>query len=174
MFGDGDMTVLSQTLAGKRVLLVEDDTPVALLLEDLLMEVGCVPVASCSSVAKAMEAIGKHTFDLAVLDVNLNGERSYPIADALDERHIPFLFVSAYGDETAPPDHVNWKVCPKPFRVEDLAAMMCVALNNAGSACPPDAGPRQPRPMSFGDGLPQFKGLDRPADLIVADGISEK
>ncbi len=130
-----------QKLVGKRVLVVEDEALVALLLEDLLIEVGCTPVGSYGSVAKAMEAVGNETFDLAVLDVNLNGEKAYPIADALAERHIPFVFVSCYVDETPPADHDNWKVRAKPFRVKDLEAMVSGMLDNFASARPPDADP---------------------------------
>jgi CheY-like chemotaxis protein len=140
------MMVLPRMLAGKRVLVVEDETPVALLLEDLLIEVGCIPVGSCSTVARAMEAVGTKTFDFAVLDVNLNGERSYSVADALAERDIPFLFVSGYCDETTPPHRTNWKVCAKPYMVADLAAIMSIALNNTAPAHPPDAGPPRPKP----------------------------
>jgi CheY-like chemotaxis protein len=133
--------VLPPKLVGKRVLVVEDEALVALLLEDLLIEVGCTPVGSYGSVAKAMEAVGNETFDLAVLDVNLNGEKSYPIADALAERHIPFVFVSCYVDETPPPDHDNWKVRAKPFRVKDLEAMMSGVLDSFNSVRPLEADP---------------------------------
>jgi hypothetical protein len=70
-------------------------------------------------------------FDLAVLDVNLAGEMVYPVAEVLTERHIPFLFLSGYGDEAIPPGHSNWRVCAKPFRGDDLASMMSAALESA-------------------------------------------
>ncbi|MEA2773389.1 MAG: hypothetical protein QOD93_6351, partial [Acetobacteraceae bacterium] len=68
------------------------------------------------------------TFDLAVLDVNLGGEKVYPVAEVLAERHIPFLFLSGYGDEAIPPGHSDWRVCAKPFKGNDLAIMMSAAL----------------------------------------------
>lgn len=120
--------VIPQVLAGKRVLIVEDELIVALLVEDFVTEFGCSAVGPCGSVEKALDAVRTEKFDLAVLDVNLGGEKVYPVAEALTERHIPFLFLSGYGDEAVPADHCEWKVCSKPFRAADLAKMMSAAL----------------------------------------------
>jgi CheY-like chemotaxis protein len=115
-------------LAGKRILIVEDELLVALLIEDLLGELGCSILGPCGSVAKALDAARSEAFDLAVLDVNLAGEKVYPVVEVLAERGIPFLFLSGYGDEAIPPGHREWKVCAKPFRGADLAIMMSAAL----------------------------------------------
>jgi DNA-binding NtrC family response regulator len=120
-----------QTLAGKRVLIVEDEALVALLLEEVLSEFGCIPVGPCNSLTKALEAIGTETFDLAVLDINLNGEKVYPVAYALAERHIPFLFVSGYGatgEAAIPLCRSDWKVCAKPFKINNLAEMLLAVM----------------------------------------------
>jgi DNA-binding response OmpR family regulator len=82
-------------------------------------------------VADALQAVRDRRFDLAVLDVNLGGERVYPVAAALDAMRIPFLFVSGYGEEAIPPGRYDWKVCSKPFRADDLAATMSAVLNSA-------------------------------------------
>jgi DNA-binding response OmpR family regulator len=124
------MVVTPQVLAGKRVLIVEDEMLVALLIEDFLTEMGCSTLGPCGSVAKALVAARTETFDLAVLDVNLAGEKVYPVAEVLLQRHIPFLFLSGYGDEAIPPGHGEWKVCAKPFRGDDLASMMSAALES--------------------------------------------
>ena len=123
--------VAPQILSGKRVLIVEDELLVALLVEEFLLDFGCTPAALCSNVAEALEALESGAFDLAVLDVNLGGERSYPIADALATRGIPFLFVSGYGNEAMPSDHSDWKVCAKPFTENDLATMLSTVLHEA-------------------------------------------
>lgn len=120
--------VVPRVLAGKRVLIVEDELLVALLIEDFLTEFGCSTLGPCGSVAKALDAARSETFDLAVLDVNLGGEKVYPVAEVLTERQIPFLFLSGYGDEAVPADHCEWRVCSKPFRAADLANMMSAAL----------------------------------------------
>ena len=118
------MREASRVLSGKRVLIVEDEMLVALLIEDILVELGCKPVGPFGSVEEAISAVGSEPIDLAVLDVNLAGEMVYPVAERLEERHIPFLFVSGYGDEAIPDGHLDWKVCTKPFHGRDLARMM--------------------------------------------------
>lgn len=115
-------------LAGKRVLIVEDEMLVALLIEDFMAELGCSTVGPCGSVAMALDAIQTETFDLAVLDVNLAGEMVYPVAEILAEKRIPFLFLSGYGDEAVPAGHSDWRVCAKPFRGDELASMMLAVL----------------------------------------------
>jgi DNA-binding response OmpR family regulator len=115
-------------LVGKRVLIVEDEMLVALLIEDFLVEFGCSTVGPCGSVEAALDAARSVAFDLAVLDVNLDGEMVYPVAEVLAERHIPFLFLSGYGDEAIPPGHANWKVCAKPFKGDEFARMLSAVL----------------------------------------------
>lgn len=116
------------SLSGLRVLVVEDEMVVALVIEDCLAELGCVVAGTCGTVAQALGAVRALGFDLAVLNINLHGERSCPVADALDARRIPFLFVSGYGDAAIVPGHASRKVCGKPFQIEDLAAMLVAAL----------------------------------------------
>ena len=118
-------------LNGKKVLVVEDEFLVALLLEDFLLEFGCIPVGPYNTVAAALKALTIETFDLAVLDVNLGGEPVYPVAYALSERHLPFLLVSGYGNEAILPGHDNWTVCSKPFKAENLADMLATTLDKS-------------------------------------------
>ena len=101
---------------------------VALLIEDLLVEFGCSTLGPCGSVANAMDVARTETFDLALLDVNLDGEKVYPVAEYLTERQIPFLFLSGYGEDAIPPGRPNWKVCAKPFKPSDLAQMLSSIL----------------------------------------------
>jgi DNA-binding response OmpR family regulator len=125
------MFVAPKALLGKRVLIIEDELLIALMIEDVLLDCGCSMVGPCASVAVALNAARTERFDLAVLDVNLDGEMVYPVAELLAERHIPFLFLSGYGDQAIPQDHADWKVCAKPFRIGDLTAMMSAALEAA-------------------------------------------
>ena len=83
---------------------------------------------TCGNVANALDTIPTQVFDMAVLDVNLGGEKVYPVAELLAEQHIPFLFLSGYGDEAIPADRCEWRVCAKPFRGDDLASMLSAAL----------------------------------------------
>ena len=127
------MPIMPPSLAGKRVLIVEDEMLVALLIEDLLMDLGCSTLGPCGSVPVALDVVRTEAFDLAILDVNLAGKKVYPVADALAERNIPFLFLSGYGEGALPDGHPDWRVCAKPFKTDDLAVMMSAALESVPS-----------------------------------------
>ena len=118
------MASAAPLLAGKRVLVVEDEALVAILIENLLEDCDCTIVGPCGTVDSALLAARTETFDLAVLDVNLNGLRVYPVAELLSDRNIPFVFLSGYGDEAIPSGRDTWKVCAKPFKINDLVAML--------------------------------------------------
>lgn len=122
------MFVPAPELAGKRVLIVEDESLVAMLIEGLLVECECGIVGPCGTVEAALEAARTETFDLALLDVNLRGQKVYPVAEVLSQRHILFLFLSGYGDEAIPSGRAAWKVCAKPFKGNDLVRMLSAAL----------------------------------------------
>jgi DNA-binding NtrC family response regulator len=121
-------------LAGRRVLIVEDESLVGILIEEFLYDFGCVPLGPYGNVAEALEAIRSQAFDVAILDIDLNGERSYPIADALAERGVPFLFLSGYGDVGVPVEYADRKVCAKPFTGDGLATLLAAALTSGGVA----------------------------------------
>jgi len=84
-------------LAGKKVLVVEDEMLLALDLEDILATAGCQVVGPAMRLETALSLASDAAIDLAVLDINLHGARSYPVADILLDRGIPFLFASGYG-----------------------------------------------------------------------------
>jgi len=92
-------------MKGKKVLIVEDSYLLALTLEDMLTDSGADVVGIAPSVAIALKAMEDHTIDIACLDINLGSETSFPIADALALRGIPFVFVSAYKADVVPPAH---------------------------------------------------------------------
>jgi CheY-like chemotaxis protein len=118
------MTQPDARLQGKRILVVEDEMLVALLIEDLLIDLGCIVLGPFDTVATALRAALMEGFDLALLDVNVAGEKVFPVADALAARHIPFLFLSGYGASAIPPGHAAWKVCSKPFKGNELTDML--------------------------------------------------
>jgi CheY-like chemotaxis protein len=122
------MAFAAPLLAGKRVLVVEDEALVAILIENLLEDCECTIVGPCGTIESALAAVRTETFDLAVLDVNLHGVRVYPVAELLAERNIPFLFLSGYGDGAIPFGRNAWKVCAKPFKISDLVAMLQEAI----------------------------------------------
>ena len=117
-------------LAGKRILIVDDEIAVTMLLEDFLIEWECIVAGVCHSVCQALDAVENGVFDLAILDLNLGGQMSHPIAKALDRRGIPFLFLSGYGEQ-AIPAHPTWPICAKPFSGEELAERLVAVLTSS-------------------------------------------
>lgn len=116
-------------LTGLRILVVEDEAILAMLLEDMLEDLGCSLVGMASGVEDAMAAIGAHELDGVLLDMNLHGRRTVPIAEELARRSVPFLLVTGYGggDGDAP----VIKAAPrlqKPFTEQDLARRMEAAF----------------------------------------------
>jgi CheY-like chemotaxis protein len=101
--------------------LVEDEMLVAWLLEDMLADLGCAVVGPASSVKQALAMIDAEAIDAAVLDVNLNGQMSYPIADALVARGVPFVFSTGYDKDTLLDGYRTFPVLQKPFHREELS-----------------------------------------------------
>ncbi len=99
-----------------------------MLVEDMLEELGFVAIANPGSVSEALAALGKGGFDVAILDVNLNGERVFPVADALIDDGCPFVFATGYGVAEIPVAYRAWPVAAKPFRLDDLEAALNAAL----------------------------------------------
>ena len=118
-------------LAGKRVLVVEDEFMVAVLVEDLLAEQGCVVVGPFARVSDALAAAAQEHVDLAILDVNIDGLDVFPVAEVLDERGVPFVFVTGYGAAAIPKDRPSWEACSKPFRFDVLAGMLVSKVKRA-------------------------------------------
>jgi CheY-like chemotaxis protein len=119
------------TLKGLHVLVVEDEALVSFMLVDYLEELGCQVVATASRLEEALEmAASLAALDLAVLDVNLAGEMSYPVAELLRSRGVPFLFATGYGTDGLPEGMRNVPVLSKPFGLERFAEAL--RLTRAG------------------------------------------
>ncbi len=104
---------------------------VAMLLEELLRELGCHVVEIAARVDIALTLIEAKVFDIAVLDVNLEGEASYPVADELERRNIPFLFATGYGAQAMPEKYRRHTILQKPFRRQEFEAALLEALRGA-------------------------------------------
>jgi CheY-like chemotaxis protein len=102
-------------------LLVEDEALVALMIEDMLVDLGLQVVASAAQLEKACELAAHEVFDVAILDVNLAGELVFPVARILQQRRIPFLFSTGYGQQALDGDFRNSLAIAKPFSAEQLA-----------------------------------------------------
>ncbi|HVW92490.1 MAG TPA: response regulator [Devosia sp.] len=111
------------TLSGRRVLIVEDEYFIAEELSTAVRALGATIVGPTASLQRALELLGGPV-DLAILDINLNGESSFAIAAALSARGVPFLFATGYDAQTVPPDYRTVPRWEKPFDTEALVAAL--------------------------------------------------
>ena len=107
-------------LQNVRVLIVEDEALVTMLLEDMLQDLGCSIAGSASNVAQAVEAAKDLEIDVAILDMNLAGKPSLPVAEALEARGAPFIFATGYGESGVPEHFRNRPTLQKPFSMMDV------------------------------------------------------
>jgi len=112
--------VTDLALDGRRILVVEDEMLVSMLLEDMLADFGCRVVGPAPTIAEAMPLASGAEIDAAVLDLNLGGDPIFPVADALKARGVPFVFASGYGSGGLSEAHRGAPMLQKPFRQADL------------------------------------------------------
>ena len=118
-------------LEGRRVLLVEDETMIAMLLEDMLGDLGCKVVGPVHALAPALELAARdHAIDVAILDVNLAGRPVFELADALRGRGVPMVFSTGYGGRGLREVDRGTPVLGKPFRTGELADALRTALES--------------------------------------------
>jgi CheY-like chemotaxis protein len=115
----------------KRILVVEDELMIRMLLEDMLGELGYTVAAEAARIEEALEAAKNADFDIAILDVNLNGQPISPVADALVARGMPFVFATGYGERGLPEPYRDRPTLKKPFQMEGLKQMLQTALDRA-------------------------------------------
>ncbi len=126
------MTVSGDCANGKRVLVVEDEPMIRLLLDDMLNDLGYSMAAEAGRLDEALVAANAGEFDLAILDVNLNGEPVTPVVEVLVKRGVPFVFVSGYARRGIPEEHSKIPLLQKPFQADGLArALAAVAARAA-------------------------------------------
>jgi DNA-binding response OmpR family regulator len=120
---------VTRSLNGVRFLVVEDEIVQAMMLNEMLTDMGGVVSETAYGYEQASKAIHKESFDCAVLDINLGGTLSFPIADALKKRGVPFLFCTAFtAGVDAYPYASDVVHIEKPVRYEDLRAAVICAL----------------------------------------------
>lgn len=108
----------------RKVLVVEDEALVAMLVEDALLDAGFNVIGPAATVEEAMALLEAGTPDAVVLDLNLAGETSTPVADVLARRGIPYVIATGYGASGLPPGHQDAMVLAKPYDPAELTAML--------------------------------------------------
>lgn len=112
------------TPEARRILIVEDEFLIAMHLEDMLSEMGHRVIASIEEVDYAMQFAGQADVDFAILDINLKGQKSFPVAEILRRRAIPFVFASGYGSAGLPNEFQNERTLQKPYKTLELKQAM--------------------------------------------------
>ncbi len=126
------MTGEAATLRGRRILVVEDDYLLAQVLTDFLEQADFHVVGPVGSLEEALALVENEpgSFDGAILDINLHGSNSYPVADALVARSIPFLFATGYGRDALEGRYRDHPRCEKPFDQATLLSVFGALFNN--------------------------------------------
>ena len=125
----GGSAILS--LAGMRVLIVEDEALVGMHLQALLQGFGCETALLALHVGEAVDLVDRETFDLALLDVMIAGELVFPVAETLARNGVPFVFVTAFGADVIPEALRSRPLLRKPFNPRALRAALEHALDAA-------------------------------------------
>ena len=114
-------------MSGHSILIVEDEPLIAMMLEDFLDSLGHTVAATCETVADALARVGQGGFDLAIIDVNLNGERVWPVADRLAAAGVPYILATGGHIEPPPPEHAGVPILSKPFTLDAIEPALAEA-----------------------------------------------
>ena len=114
-------------MPGRSILIVEDEPLIAMMLEDFLDSLGHEVAGTCETVADALERVERGGFDIAIIDVNLNGERVWPVADRLAARNIPYILATGGHIEPPPEAHADVPVLSKPFTLDAIEPALAEA-----------------------------------------------
>lgn len=115
-------------LSGRRVLVVEDEALLAMTLEDILTDAGAEVLGPALDLQTAIDLARSSIVDAAVLDVNLAGERSFPVAAILSDRSIPYLFATGYGASVQAEGYAGAPVLQKPYQPVRLVELIAELL----------------------------------------------
>jgi len=119
---------MATSIEGCRIFVVEDESVITMLLQDMFEELRCEVVSLASRFQDALDKATTLAFEVAILDVNLNGQRTFPIAEVLTARGLPFIFATGYGAAAVPEMFHAAPVLQQPFRIADLERAVRSAL----------------------------------------------
>ena len=120
---------MNKLLTGKTILLVEDEMLILMLAEDYLHQLGCTSILVAGTTRQALETIATHHIDAAMVDMNLHGEISDAVADALSHKGVPFLFVTGYVGPSLSEQHAHRPVLNKPYAAGQLSDLLADLLS---------------------------------------------
>ena len=123
------MTTLAD-FAGIKVLVVEDEQIISMFIENSLSDLGCKSITFATNLTDAKNKVAKGDFDVVLLDVNLKGELSFPLAEILSAQHLPFIFSTGYGNFGIPVHLQNVPVLQKPFQENELREKLQLVLTS--------------------------------------------
>jgi CheY-like chemotaxis protein len=124
---------MDKLLSARRVLVVEDEMLVVMMIEDMLADLGCKSVTSAATVDEALALIDAQVFDAAMLDVNLNGNDSHPVAEALSAREVPFVYSTGNAGHSLREGYSDRPVLKKPFKYEELPRYLPASSSHPSS-----------------------------------------
>ena len=119
---------MDKLLSSRRVLVVEDEILILMMIEDMLTDLGCKSISVASKIDQAITLIDGQVFDAAMVDLNLNGMESYPIADALAAHDVPYFFSTGNSVTNVKDGYRDQDVLKKPFTFEQLSNMLSRSL----------------------------------------------
>ena len=117
--------------SGGSIFLVEDEVMIRMMVADMLEELGYSIAAEAGEVSDALRLAQSVEFDLAILDVNVNGKVISPVADLISARNRPFIFATGYGSSGLPEEYRDRPALQKPFQIEALARVIDNTLKSA-------------------------------------------
>ena len=120
--------MIATTPPGGSVFLVEDEVMIRMMVADMLEELGYSVAAEAGEINEAVRLAGSTEFDIAILDVNVNGKVISPVAEVLAGRGRPFIFATGYGAQGLPEEFRDRPTLQKPFQMETLAQVLADTL----------------------------------------------
>ena len=126
-----DSIMMATRPEGCSVFLVEDEVMIRMMVADMLEELGYSVAAEAGEISEAVRLAQSTVFDLAILDVNVNGKVITPVAELIKARNLPFIFATGYGSSGLPEDYRDRPALQKPFQLETLAQMINSTLKSA-------------------------------------------
>ena len=121
----------ASVLAGRSVLVVEDETIISLEIEQMLQDLDCGHIWHAANVVQALAILAQHRPDVALLDINLGREKVFPVAEMLIDRAVPFIFSTGYGRDGLPHEWAGWPVIQKPYLTRELAMALTPLVEGA-------------------------------------------